>query len=309
MLPCATRKSSGRAEARSVPMKNAPTPNVDDLIARLRDAGYLADRDLGTALELAAALGRPLLLEGEAGVGKTEAGRALASAHDAQLVRLQCYEGLDLYAAGYDWSYAKQLLAIRRAAALGEQPSDLYGDEYLLRRPLLQALGATRACGIVLLVDEIDRADDEFEAYLLEYLQDFALTIPERGTISALHPPLVVLTSNRTRDLHDALKRRCLYHWIEHPSLEREIEILRLRVPAVSPQIARDVAAAVARLRKMPLRKTPGISETLDWAEALHVLGAERLDVRAASATLGTVVKYPEDLERARAALDGLAAS
>jgi MoxR-like ATPase len=281
--------------------------DVDGLTLRLREESYLADRGLATALACAIAMHRPLLLEGDAGVGKTDAARALARVYGAELVRLQCYDGLDLYSAAYDWNYAKQLLAIRTAEAGGSEAPDLYGDEFLIKRPLLSALGATRENGAVLLIDEIDRADDEFEAYLLEYLADFAMTIPERGRIAAVHPPIVILTSNRTRDLHDALKRRCFYHWIGHPSLAREIEIIRTRLPHVAPQLAADVARAVAVLREGGLRKAPGIAEALDWTQTLAALGAERLESRFLEDSLGTVVKYPEDLETARAAAQRLA--
>jgi MoxR-like ATPase len=280
--------------------------DVEGLIAQLRSNGYLADHGLATALACAVALQRPLLLEGDAGVGKTDAARVLATVYGAELVRLQCYDGLDLYAAAYDWNYAKQLLAIRSAEAAGGQVPDLYADEFLVRRPLLAALGATRPKGVVLLVDEIDRADDEFEAYLLEYLSDFAMTIPERGRIAAAHPPIVILTSNRTRDLHDALKRRCFYHWIEHPSPERESEIIRLRLPDAPPELAGDVARAVASLRESALRKPPGIAEALDWTQTLEALGAERLERRFLDDSLGTVLKYPEDIETARAGADSL---
>jgi MoxR-like ATPase len=275
--------------------------DVAGLAARLRDVSYLADRGLATALACAVAMRRPLLLEGDAGVGKTDAARAIARVYDASLVRLQCYEGLDLYAAAYDWNYAKQLLAIRSAEAAGDRPPDLYGEEFLLRRPLLAALGAQKENGAVLLIDEIDRADDEFEAYLLEYLADFAMTIPEFGRIAAAHPPIVILTSNRTRDLHDALKRRCFYYWIGHPTIEREIEIIRMRLPAVSEDLARDVAGAVAILRDSGLRKAPGIAEALDWTQTLDALGARRLERRFVDDSIGTVVKYPEDIETARA--------
>jgi MoxR-like ATPase len=294
-----------------------PQPvDVDDLRQRLMRAGYVADAGLATALACAVSLERAVLLEGDAGVGKTDAARALATVFGAQLLRLQCYEGLDLAAAAYDWNYGKQLLAIRAAETLGagseharDHIPDLYGDDFLIRRPLLAALGAVRERGIVLLVDEIDRADDEFEAFLLEFLADFAISIPERGTVAATHRPIVVLTSNRTRDLHDALKRRCFYHWIGHPTIEREIEILRLHLPQLAPALAQDVARASAALRERGLRKTPGIAESLDWAQTLALLGAQRLDAAVFEPSLGSVLKYPEDLELARAAAPAILAA
>jgi len=287
-------------------------PNAVD-VAELREAllraGYVADAGLATALACAVTLERAVLLEGDAGVGKTDAARALASVFGAQLFRLQCYEGLDLAAAAYDWNYGKQLLAIRAAEAAHERTPDLYADDFLIRRPLLAALGAPRERGIVLLIDEIDRADDEFEAFLLEFLADYALSIPERGTIAAAHPPIVVLTSNRTRDLHDALKRRCFYHWIGHPAVEREIEIIRMHLPGVAPALAADVARGAAALRARELRKPPGIAESLDWAQTLQILGAGRLDADVFEPSLGSVLKYPEDVEAARAAARDIVAA
>jgi len=266
---------------------------VDDVERALVGEGYLPDRGLATAVFLAVTLEQPLLLEGEAGVGKTEVARALASATGARLIRLQCHEGIDLHHAVYDWDYQRQLLAIRAAEAGSEEsPSDLYGRRFLLRRPLLEALEAEG--DVVLLIDEVDRADDEFEAFLLEFLADFAVTIPELGgTVQARRRPLTVLTSNRTRELHDALKRRCLYHWIDYPSPEREAEIVRTRLPGVSETIVARVTAAVAKLRAEELYKVPGVGETITWARALGAV--DDLD-----ATLGVALKVREDLERVR---------
>ncbi|HVP04028.1 MAG TPA: MoxR family ATPase [Solirubrobacteraceae bacterium] len=261
----------------------------------LAGEGYLADRALSTALFLAAELRTPLLLEGEAGVGKTEVARALAAAGGARLIRLQCHEGVDLHHAVYDWNYARQLLAIRAAEA-GAEPRELFGPDFLVRRPLLEALEA--GGDVVLLIDEVDRSDDEFEALLLEFLADFAVTIPELGTVSARSEPLVVLTSNRTRELHDALKRRCLYHWIDYPSPEREREIVHARLPGVPDAVAERVVAAVARLRGEELYKAPGVGETITWARALLALG----DDGGLEDTLGVALKVREDIDRIRAA-------
>ena len=275
---------------------------TEEVAGALAGEGYLADRALATSVYLAAALEQPLLLEGEAGVGKTEVARALAHARGARLIRLQCHEGIDLHHAVYDWDYQRQLLAIRAAEA-GAESRELFGREFLLRRPLLEAL-ESEAEETVLLIDEVDRADDEFEAFLLEFLSDFAITIPELGTVAALRRPLVVLTSNRTRELHDALKRRCLYHWIDYPTLQRESEIVRARLPGVPEAVAERVCeavvarvcAAVERLRGEELYKVPGVGETITWARALLALDADGdLD-----ATLGVALKVREDLERVR---------
>jgi MoxR-like ATPase len=276
-----------------------------DLQERLREHSYLADEGLSTAIFLALKLGRPLFLEGEAGVGKTEVAKVLGRLLDTPLIRLQCYEGIDVYQAVYEWDYARQLLHIRTAEALGTTENrghfegELYTRQFLVRRPLLQALEHRGENPPILLIDEVDRADDEFEAFLLEILSDFAITIPEIGTIKAERAPVAILTSNRTREVHDALKRRCLYFFIDHPGLEREVEIVRLRVPGVEERLARQVAAAVQRLRSMDLYKPPGVAETLDWTEALVALGAKELDEALIEATLGSVVKYREDQQRA----------
>jgi MoxR-like ATPase len=276
-----------------------------ELRERLRQDGYLADEGLSTAIFLALKLGRPLFLEGEAGVGKTEVAKVLSRLLDTPLIRLQCYEGIDVYQAVYEWDYARQLLHIRTAEAFGAEEDrqrfedELYTRQFLVSRPLLQALEHRGESPPVLLIDEVDRADDEFEAFLLEILSDFAITIPEVGTIQAERPPVVVLTSNRTREVHDALKRRCLYFYIDHPNLEREVEIVRLRVPGADERLAQQVATAVQVLRNMDLYKPPGVAETLDWTEALVALGAKELDEALIEATLGSVVKYREDQQRA----------
>ncbi|MBA2281778.1 MAG: MoxR family ATPase [Acidimicrobiia bacterium] len=271
--------------------------------------GYLADEGLATAVFLALRLQRPLLLEGDAGVGKTEVARAVAAWTGGPLVRLQCYDGIDASQALYEWDHARQLLHLRAAESAGRAQgtavealeAELYDERFLVRRPLLTALaGTVGAPAPVLLIDEIDRADDDFEAFLLELLADWAVTIPELGTITAAVAPVAVLTSNRTRDVHDALKRRCLYHWVEHPDLEREVAIVAVRAPEVAGSLARQVAGAVAGLRQLGLYKPPGIAETIDWARAVAALGCTILDEGVAAATLGTVVKYREDAERVR---------
>jgi MoxR-like ATPase len=275
---------------------------VGGLTDLLREGGYVADRGLSTALFVSLALGRPILLEGEVGVGKTEVAKVLATVFGRTLIRLQCYEGIDANQALYEWDYARQMLQIR---ALSERQIDddaavdkLFGPKFLLERPLLQAVRAGDRA--VLLIDEIDRADDEFEAFLLELLGDFQISIPEIGTVTATSPPLVVLTSNRTRELHDALKRRCLYHWVGYPSPEREVEIILVRAPGTSEMLARKVVAAVNRLRELDLAKPPGVAESLDWVATLDVLGATDLDARAAEDSLGAVLKERDDLDAVR---------
>jgi MoxR-like ATPase len=279
----------------------APPPfgSVEEVQRALAGERYLADRGLSTAIYLAVSLDRPLLLEGEAGVGKTEVAKVLAGLLGRDLIRLQCYEGIDASQALYEWNYSKQLIAVRamQDSTAEAHVQDLFGPEFLVERPLLAAIRAgSRA---VLLVDELDRGDDEFEAFLLEILSEFAVTIPEIGRVAAERPPAVVVTSNRTRELHDALKRRCLYHWIDHPALDREIEIIRARAPEVPEALARDVAAAVMRLREFDIAKRPGVAETIDWANAVAFLGVDRLDTETAAATLGSVLKDHDDQETA----------
>ncbi|HZQ16357.1 MAG TPA: MoxR family ATPase [Gaiellaceae bacterium] len=281
--------------------------SIAELETALARSSYLADRGLATALYLALALEKPLLLEGEAGVGKTEAAKALASSLGAPLIRLQCYEGLDVANAVYEWNYARQLLHVRAAEAGTVDEAELFSREFLIRRPVLEALESERRS--LLLVDEIDRADEEFEAFLLEVLSDFQVTIPELGTIEARQRPYVILTSNRTRELHDALKRRCLYHWIGHPSVEREIEIVELRVPGVPERLAEQSARFAAELRALDLQKPPGIAETIDWVRALVALGRRELDAEHVQATLGSLLKVHEDVVAVRdEALAGLLA-
>ncbi len=279
----------------------------ESLAGALESTGYLPDAGISTAAFLANALGRPLFLEGEAGVGKTSLATALAELRGSELIRLQCYEGIDASQALYDWDFPRQVLHLRAVEAVSGDVSadlaaveaELYSERFLLARPILAAL---RTPDAVLLIDEIDRADDEFEAFLLEVLSEFSVTVPELGRIAAETPPLVVLTSNRTREVHDALKRRCLYHWVEHPSLEREVAILRRRLPEITASLARQVAQAVSRLRESDLLKPPGVSESLDWARALLALGRDRLDPQVAAITLGAVLKYQEDTARVQAA-------
>jgi MoxR-like ATPase len=287
--------------------RNVLFPDPQSVADALERTGYLPDNGIATAAFLADALRRPLLLEGEAGVGKTSLAASLALARGTELIRLQCYEGIDAAQALYDWDFPRQVLHLR-AAEIGASvtsefdlervENELYSERFLVARPILQALRTPRS---VLLIDEIDRADDEFEAFLLEALSDFAVTIPELGRVRATDPPLVILTSNRTREVHDALKRRCLYHWVEHPTLEREVAILRRRLPGVTQALAAQVAAAVARLRNADLLKPPGVAESIDWAMALEALGCRQLDPESAAMTLGAVLKYREDTDRVTA--------
>jgi MoxR-like ATPase len=282
------------------PTVSAAVPDIESLRQRLGEVDYLADEGLATALFLSLRLPQPLLLEGEAGVGKTEAAKALAAALGTELIRLQCYEGIDSSEALYEWNYPRQLLRIRSSEATGErfEEEELFGREFLTPRPLLRAIEYEGPLPAVLLIDELDRADDDFEAFLFEMLAESSVTIPEIGTIRASHPPAVILTSNRTRDLHDALKRRCLYHWIDYPSPEREAEIVRRRVPGTAEQLANEAAEAVRRLRSSDVQKPPGIAETIDWVAALELLGVDHLDPTAAEATLGSVLKYRDDQEQ-----------
>jgi MoxR-like ATPase len=293
-------------------MAELPPPpgatSVGDVAAALQAHGYLPDTGLATSIFLAMRLRRPLLLEGEAGVGKTEVAKVLARWTGGELIRLQCYEGIDVSQAVYEWDYSRQLLHLRAAEAVGQTANagiddlenELYSERFLVKRALLRAIDHREGPPPILLIDEVDRADDEFEAFLLEVLSDYQITVPELGPFRAATPPVVVLTSNRTRDVHDALKRRCLYHWVEHPSFEREVAIVRLRVPEVSEQLARQVSAAVEAMRGLQLYKPPGVAETIDWATSLGTLGAATLDEAAVEATLGSVVKYREDQERVR---------
>ncbi len=287
------------------PLGGAST--VEDVEAALAAHGYLADRGLATSIFLALTLRRPLFLEGEAGVGKTEVAKVLSRWLGSRFIRLQCYEGIDASQALYEWDYARQLLHLRTAEAAGlvadadRLESELYSERFLVRRPLLEALDSGDELPPVLLIDEIDRADDEFEAFLLEALSDYTVTIPEYGTVTAVDPPLVILTSNRTRDVHDALKRRALYHWVEHPSFEREVKIVQMRAPGVGEPLARQVAAATEQLRQYGLYKPPGVAETIDWALSLSALGQTKLTEASVGETLGTVLKYREDQQKVMA--------
>ena len=289
-------------------MSSATPASVSEVISGLGANGYLSDEGLATAIFLSLTMGRPLLLEGEPGVGKTEVAKALSALTGGELLRLQCYEGLDASQALYEWDYPRQLLHLRAAEAAGTISSDvavveneLYSERFLVRRPLLDAISDRHHIAPVLLIDELDRADDEFEAFLLEVLADNAVTIPELGTFRATVPPIVIITSNRTRDVHDALKRRCLYHWVEHPDLEREIAIVQSHVPGANELLSRQVSRLVAELRQIGLFKPPGVAETIDWVMALTALGRTELDASSVEASLGAVVKYREDADRVRA--------
>jgi MoxR-like ATPase len=277
--------------------------SIDDTLSLLAEADYLADRSLATVLFLALRMGRPLFLEGEAGVGKTEIAKVLSTTLGRRLIRLQCYEGLDVANAVYEWNYAAQMIAIRVAEAEGEHDRerlehDIFSERFLIKRPLLQALEPDTAGAPVLLIDEIDRTDEAFEAFLLEVLADFQITIPELGTVTAAHPPIVVVTSNRTREVHDALKRRCLYHWVGYPNAERELQIVRAKVPGIAKTLSEQVVAFVQALRKEDLFKSPGVAETLDWASALAELDVVALDPATVSDTLGVLLKYQDDIAR-----------
>ncbi len=276
--------------------------SVDGIARLLAERDYVADRGLAVAIHLAVSMGRPLFLEGEAGVGKTEVAKVLAAAFDAELIRLQCYEGLDVSHAVYEWDYARQMLAIRLIEAKGSGASaevaDIMSREFLVARPLLQAIErSVEGSRPVLLIDELDRADEEFEAYLLEMLSDFQVTIPEIGTVTAPVPPIVIITSNRTREIHDALKRRCIYHWLDYPDFEREVAIIMTKMPEIDARLARQLASAMGHLRSLDLFKPPGVAETLDWAAALRVLGADALSPEVIQDTMGVVLKYREDVD------------
>jgi MoxR-like ATPase len=299
-----------RDERNRLPMSTTQPQSIDDVSRILADQHYIADRSLAVSVFLSLKLQKPLFLEGEAGVGKTEVAKVLAAGLHRRLIRLQCYEGLDVNHAVYEWNYARQILHIRLAEARKSITSDatereIFGPEFLIKRPLLQAIDDTDLEPCVLLIDEIDRADEEFEAYLLELLSDYSITVPEIGTFVARRPPAVILTSNRTREVHDALKRRCLYHWIDYPDLDREAQITEARVPGISKTLAREAAAFVASLRSDAFYKQPGIAETIDWAAALVTLGRETLDETTVASTIGALLKYQEDTKRVRHDLAG----
>ena len=285
-----------------------PIPNsIDETLALLASGEYVAERSLATAVFLALRMQRPLFLEGEAGVGKTEIAKVLAATLGRRLIRLQCYEGLDIASAVYEWNYPRQMIEIRLteaggAASRDKLEKDIFSERFLIRRPLLQALEGPQGSPPVLLIDELDRTDEPFEAYLLEVLSDFQVTIPEIGTIKAAEPPIVVITSNRTREIHDAIKRRCLYHWVDYPSAERELEIVRRKVPGVGTQLSREVVAFVQKLRDVDLFKLPGVAETIDWSRALSALDRVTLDPQAINDTLGVLLKYEDDIARVRGA-------
>ncbi|MGN6463039.1 MAG: AAA family ATPase [Pseudolabrys sp.] len=298
-------------------MTKLPVPtSIDETLTLLTTGGYVADRALATVLFLSLRMGKPLFLEGEAGVGKTEIAKVLSQTLGRRMIRLQCYEGLDVAAAVYEWNYAAQMIAIRLGEAGGDTDrarleSDVFSERFLIKRPLLQALEPDPAGAPVLLIDELDRTDEAFEAFLLEVLADFQVTIPELGTVKAAHPPIVIITSNRTREVHDALKRRCLYHWVGYPSAERELQILRTRLPGIGKKLSEQVVAFVQALRKEDVFKAPGVAETLDWATALNELDAIALDPATVSDTLGTLLKYQDDIARVdqskiRELLDGI---
>jgi MoxR-like ATPase len=274
--------------------------SIDDLQSAMREKRYIAERGLATSLYLALKLRRPLFLEGEAGVGKTEVAKIMAELLDTELIRLQCYEGLDVHHAVYEWNYTRQMMHIRLLEASGQKANEaeLFGTEFLLRRPLLQAIEQSREKAPVLLIDELDRSDEEFEAFLLEILSDFQITIPEIGTIKTANPPIVIITSNRTREVHDALKRRCLYYWIDYPSFEKELEIVQTQLPTAPAQLARQVTGFIQALREMDLYKLPGVAETLDWTTALIALDQKALDPVVVDETLGAVLKYQDDVEK-----------
>lgn len=286
--------------------KSTLPASIDDTLKLLASADYVAERSLATSVFLSLKMGRPLFLEGEAGVGKTEIAKVLSSTLGRPLVRLQCYEGLDIASAVYEWNYPRQMIEIRLAEAEGKKTSrdslagDIFSERFLIRRPILQALEGKPGAAPVLLIDELDRTDEPFEAYLLEVLSDFQVTIPELGTIKAKEAPIVIITSNRTREIHDAIKRRCFYHWVDYPDAERELAILRRKAPGSSEQLAREVVAFVQKLREIDLFKLPGVAETLDWSEALATLNKLTLDPQTVNDTLGTLLKYQDDITRIR---------